>query len=238
MKKILFILLFSNGIANAQINLIVKGSDGPSTTNASATGFGPTTFNAGRLYLFVVQTSGTTNPGTITATSLTWTSVASVGNATNRLQVFRCVPSTDVSGESVSLGTFGGGSTGSTARLYEVIGTKNTGTNGADAIVQAPTAGPTTGTNPTITMSALTGTRNTVISFWSNNANTFGGTQETGWTEVSDLGYNSPVTGFYEMRRATTVDNTPTVTAASSTWIGVAIELQAGNYSGLPLYFF
>lgn len=233
MKKILTIALLISTIAKGQIVINRSYSALASvTTNASSFGVATGTFTAGKLYIFVGQSTGTTNNGVITSTSLTWTNIANVGNSTNRLQVFRCMPSTTVTGENVNLGTFGGGSTGYSFALYEISGVVTTGTNGADAIVQSGTAGPTTGTNPTINLSAITATNNMVIGWFSNGANPFTGTQEGGWSEIFDGGYNTPATGMYETSRNPTTDNTVVVTAASSTWIGLAMELKANTNNG------
>lgn len=197
------------------------------TTNGTAFGINSSTLTAGKLYLFIATTTGTTNNGTITATTTTWTNVANVGDATRRVQIFRCVPSSTVSGESVQLGTFGGGSTGYSVAIWEITGVPTTGTNGSDAIVQAVTATGTATANPSITMSGLANSNSAVIAVFANSLNPFGGTAESGWTEDFDSGYTTPDAGSYYMSRLTTTDNTPTVTASASDWAGVAIELKS-----------
>jgi hypothetical protein len=231
MKILLFILFPFYAVG--QVTFTEKLAFNTQTTNATSFGTGATTFDAGKLYLFVAQMTGTTNAGTISSTSLTWTSVASVGDATNRIQVFRCVPVALTEGETVTLGTFGGGSSGYSVVVYEITGVATTGTNGSDAIVQVVTQTATTGTNPSISLAALASGRASVMGIFSNNAEPFGGTAETDWTEIQDVGYSTPTTGYYETRRHLTTDNTVTVTSASSTWIGVAIELQS---SGRRIY--
>lgn len=234
MKKLLFILLLISSVSNGQI--VINRSFGTltsQTTNATSFGVGPATYTAGRLYIYVAQTTGTTNAGTISSTTLTWDNLGGIGNSTNRIQVYRCMPSATVSGETVTLGTFGGGSTGYTVTIYEITGVVQTGTNGADAVAQINSAGPTTGADPAITLSALSGSGSAVIGWFSNDANPFAGTQEAGgWSEIYDSGYSSPTTGFYETARNGTTDNTVVVTAASSTWIGVALELRMRPNNG------
>jgi hypothetical protein len=233
LRKLITIFLLLPLLSFSQVTITEFASFTSQTTNSTAFGFTNMTLQAGRLYLFVAQTTGTTNPGSITATSLTWTSVASVGDATNRIQVFRCLPGVLTEAEDISLGTFGGGSTGNSYVIYEITGVVTTGTNGSDAIVQAVTQTATTGTNPSISLAALSSSRASVMGIFSNNASPFGGTAETDWTEIQDVGYSTPTTGYYETRRHLTSDNTVTVTSASSTWIGVAIELQS---SGRRIY--
>jgi hypothetical protein len=137
------------------------------------------------------------------------------------------MPSSSVTLEDVSLGTFGGGSTGFSFVIYEITGVPTTGTNGADAIVQAVTNTGTASANPSISMTAISDGRNAVMTFFTNSVNPFGGTPESGWTENYDVGYATPDNGTYIMRRLTTTDNTPTVTAAASDWSGIAIEIKS-----------
>lgn len=226
MKRILFILLIISCKCQAQIRIIEYGATQTTTTNASAFGYGPTTFTAGRLYLFIGITTGTTNPGSISATTLTWTSVISTGNSTRRIQVFRCIPVSTVSSENVSLGTFGGGSTGYHVQLLEITGIDYSGTNGENAIVQA-VASSGSGADPSISMSAFDGGKNSGLVLFCNDVNPFTGTAESGWTEYRDEGHADPTTGYYAMYRHSTTDNTPTVTSSASNWIGVGIELSA-----------
>lgn len=222
-KKILFILLLVSNFSFGQITIDI--TFGMISTSADATAFsrGPATFTAGKLYLWVTMTTGATNVGTISSTTLTWENVITVGDATRRISVWRCLPTTTATGETVTLGTFGGGTTGY-AEVMWVCDNVQLGGNGANAIRQAVSSS-ATGTDPTITMATL-GQRNAVVSFWENDQNPFGGTAEAGWSEIDDTGFDTPTTGFYDMYRINTSDNTPLVTAASSTWIGVAIELR------------
>jgi len=222
MKKLLFILLLVSNYSWGQIsinNLSIVSTD----ANATSFSRGPTTFTANKLYLWVTMTTGTTNPGTVTSTTLTWDNVISTGNSTRRISVWRCLPTSTATGETVTLGTFGGGSTGYSEFLIEVTGMQ-LGANGANAIIQAVSGG-ATGADPSITMATLS-QRNAVIAAFFNDANPFGGAAESGWSEVWDSGYTPPTSGVYDMQRINTSDNTPTVTSASSTWIGIAIELR------------
>ncbi len=228
MKKLLFLLFPVFSYGQITINTAFTGYT-TVTTDASAFGHSSKTFTAGRLYLFVAMTTGTTNPGTISGTtSSTWTSVVATGNSTRRIQVFRYLPASTISGETVNIGTFGGGSTGYSTIIIEITGAVTTGSNGADAILQTGTGG-ATGTNPSITLGSGATNGNAIISLFFNDANPFGGTEESGWTETNDDGYSTPTAGGYTMTRTNTTDNTPTVTASSSTWIGVAIELKSSG---------
>jgi len=215
MKKIIFLLfpVFSYG----QITIVKvdgAGTIGMATTTSDgiAISSGAKTFTIGKLYLWIIATTGTTNPGTVSGTTLTWSNIVSTGNSTRRIQIYGCIPTGTVSSETVTINTFGGGSTGYTSALWEVSGFDNT-SGLASAIVQTGTGG-ATGSNPSITLSALTA-RATVLAMFCNDANPFGGTNESGWSEDFDDGYSTPTAGSYMTSRIATNDNTPSVTASS-----------------------
>lgn len=208
---------------------------GASSSDVSGHGFGLSAV-ANRLYLFITIMTGTSNSGSITSTAnLNWQEVAKVGDSTQRIIIFGCMPTSSVS-ENVSLGSYGT-STGRCTGLYEVRGVP-TGSNGSNAI-GVKTSGSNTSANPSLTLPALSADGNsTIMSFFGNNVNPFGGAPETNWTEIFDSGYDLPTAGGYEVRRQTTDDTTVVVTAASSTWIGVAFELKSDQIYGFPFNFY
>lgn len=229
MKNILFILFLFSSVLNAQI-VINKTFVGlaTTTTDASAYGIPNHTYTAGRLYIYFAITTGTTNAGTISGNvETTWDAVVSTGDATRRIQIFRCMPTvTTASTEDVNIGGFGSTASGSTIGIWEITGIDQSGTNGSGAITQTTTGG-ATGIDPTLTLSALMNS-NAVIAIFFNDLNPFGGTNESGWAEDFDSGYTTPDAGTYVTSRVNGADNTPMVTAASSTWVGVAIEFKSG----------
>jgi len=224
MKKLLFLLfpIFSYG----QASFNVMASDFQTVGIGVVAG---QSFVTGRLYIWFV---GVSNAGgspatiTLTGTGQTWTQVATtLNNSTNRrIYAFRFAPGsnntnqTDFNITGVQDGMF--------HFLVEVTNVITTGTNGADGVVQSTTSS-ANGADPSLTLSALGG-RNSVISSFINERNPFTGTPESGWTE-SDGGYATPDTGGYLMYRVNTTDNTPTVTATSSNWGGIAIEVRTSG---------
>src|SRR5687768_15739396 len=226
MKKLLFILFLFPLLSQGQITITAVTTPENITTNASAFSYADQTLTEGKLYLFVAGMTGASGYGTVAGTTLTWDVVSQVGDATRRLAVYRCMPTSTVTLEDITLNSFGG-CTGYFVALYEISGVITTGTNGANAIVQAVSNTGTASANPTVTMAALTGTINAVISFFTNSLNPFGGTVESGWTEDFNSGYATPDNGSYIMHRLTTTDNTPTVTASSSDYAGIAIEFAS-----------
>lgn len=223
MKRLLFILLLLSFKSYAQTVSIV--AQGFQTLGIGSTT--STTYLASNVYLFtfcVTNAGGTAGSINPSGTGLTFTSIVDFldGSGTRRLQVFRAKPTSNTT-TAISY-SYTGTQDGTWVIVSEIAGADITGTNGANAIVQVVTDAQNT-TNPTITMASISGSK-TVISFFANDANPFSATPESGWTEDVDNGYSVPNTGGYMMHRLTTTDNTPTLTAASSNWMGVAIEIK------------
>ena len=226
MRKLLTILFFIPVIGFGQMTIT------PSNTAFSTTGIGSIvspTLTAGRLYILLVGVSNDLGaPATVSlaGTGQTWTLIDQiVSSSSRRIAAYRyAATSTTTSNINFS---YTGTQDGAWCTLFEVVGAVMTGTNGSDAIVQAPTSN-TGGPDPTITMSALLNRASVIIAF-SNNANPFIGTVESGWTEAIDNGYATPDMGAYAMYRNNTSDNTPTVTASSTDWAGIAIEIKAAG---------
>ncbi len=222
MKKLIFILFPVFSYGQITINKSFLGAN-TSTSDVTSFGQGPATFTAGRLYIFMTASTGGANHGGVGGTTLTWDTLIIYGDATRRIEIFYVVPNSTVSGESVAVGSFGGAITGFTAAVWEVTGF-NTTTPFAQLNFDTQT-----GTDPTITLGTLQSNHSAVVAFFFNSNNPFGGTPESGWSEDFDNGYATPDAGSYLMSRVNTIDPTPTVTSASSTWIGVAFELKAAG---------
>ncbi len=226
MRKLLTILFLIPVICFGQMT--ITSSNNAFNSAGIGTIVSPT-LTAGRLYIMIVGVSNDLGvPATVTlsGTGQTWTLIDQiVSSSSRRIAAYRyAATSTTTSNISFS---YTGTQDGAWCAMFEVVGAVMTGTNGSDAIVQAPTSN-TGGPDPTITMSALLN-RASVIMAFSNNVNPFTGTAESGWTEVLDNGYGTPDMGAYVMYRNNTSDNTPTVTAASTDWAGIAIELRASG---------
>jgi hypothetical protein len=232
MKKLLFILLLFPGIAQAQI------SETHSNFASSADG---TSYNSGltlvtgRFYIVILENncaSATPNTPTLVITSNTNTQIATVacntvGTPRTRITAYHLIAAT--SGVTNFNFSFSGQTqTGISGIIYEITGAVITGTDGSNAIVQSVTSNADAAANPSITMAAISNSQNAVIASFCNNvpAN-FGGAPESGWTEDIDVGHDAA--GYYSMHRLTTTDNTPTVTASSSDWGGIAIEIKSAS---------
>lgn len=190
------------------------------TSDASLFAFGSTiSYESTSVYVMIVMFTGSDDPGAVTG-SMGWYLVDSVGDATRRISIFRCKPSSSSSSKPNFSNS--GTVTGCAARIYQVQDCTTTGYQGENAFLQVVTQSSTTSANPSITMNTLA-PRSSVISCFVGSA-AFSGSVEGGWTEENDASISTPTAGFYTMLREDTTDNTPSFTAASSTWIGVAIE--------------
>lgn len=235
MKKLLFILLFFALKAQGQISILNNTSLSSSADFGTTVSLSSRTYTSGRLYLIAFQVSKDTPPDepSIAGTGQTWTKIAdissrTIGAPTSRLAVFRFLAtSTITENTTITIPTGGPLHTGRSTVEIELTGMVTTGTNGSDAIVQAVTNSADASANPSITLAAISSSRNAVFSFFTNNANPFGATAESGWALLTSSGYDTPSTGVITMSRLTTTDNTPTVTASASDWAGIAIEIKS-----------
>jgi hypothetical protein len=232
MKKLLFILFLFPLLSQGQITIGHTNTVTVSSSSASTQVRPSTDFTSGRLYLLFVSNAKATSPeeATVTGTSQTWTKIDgltfnTIGTPTQRVTVYRFLAASTFSATtSIS---FGATQLSISSHIYQINGMVTTGTNGSDAIVQAVTNSADATANPSVTMAAISNGRNAVVSYFGNDINPFGGTVEAGWTQEFNVGYASPDRGDYSMYRLTTTDNTPTVTAASSDWAGIAIEIKS-----------
>lgn len=223
MKRLLFILfpVFSYGqitIAEYTVGFQTLGIGSISSK----------TYEAGHLYIIFAGTTNTTTPATVSISggSTTWTEISNIvsDGSTMRIQAFRYAPASNTT-TALTI-TYTGSQNGGFTIGYDINGADVTGTNGSNGIVQSVTDAIDASANPTITMAAISSSNNAVLVGFINTLNPFGGTAETDWTEDEDNGYADPTTGGYVMHRLLTTDNTPTVTAASSNWAGIAIEIK------------
>jgi hypothetical protein len=229
MKKLIFLLfpVFSYG------QMTVTGaSSGYQTLGIGS--INNQTWNIGEL---IICFAGTTNSGgtpatvSLAGTSQTWTQIDNKLNIAGdyRIQAFRYVATTNAVANATTNITYTGTQDGGWTITLRITGADITGTNGANAIVQSVTDAQNTDANPDITMAAIANVKNSIVCGFINNQNPFGGAPESSWTEYGEGGYSTPTTGGYTMFRVGTTDNTPTVTAASSNWAGIAIELRAAG---------
>jgi len=231
MKKILLIIAFAPFITYGQIS-ITGASNGYQTLGIGSVN--NQSWNPGDLIIYF---TGTTNSGgtpanvSLSGTGQTWTQIDNKLNIAGdyRIQAFRFAPTTAAAANATTNFTYTGTQDGGWAISLRVTGANVTGTNGSNAIRQFVNDAQNSSANPSLTLSSLlSNSQNAVICGFINDQSPFGGAPESGWTEYGESGYSSPTTGGYSMFRVSTADNTPTVTASSSNWAGISIELN-GN---------
>lgn len=230
MKKLLFILSFYYCAAQAQI--VITADIGITiNANTSTEAFSSHTYLANTLYVAVAfsrDADAAELPTVAGTVDVNFTQIATVTYNTiatgfSRLTIFRYMGAADKT--EVVTTTWSETQTAGGTTLLKVTGCDLSGTNGAGAIVQAVTNNADATANPNVTMAALTGSINSVISVFANDAAAFGGTPESGWSQLTTGDFSN--NNVYVMTRNTTTDNTPTVTASSSDWAGIAIEIKA-----------
>ena len=237
MKKILFILLLIGNFCYGQVTInLATDTVGTPSINTVYYQVGLVSFSlqpfktnidGKHLYLQLIGINGTVGGfGTVTFTNAgthTWNLIARGGTSSVRYSLYACMPTSGAVWDEVSYNVSGLGADVEIASVYEITGVAS-GNNGANAIRQT-VKDSANGADPTITMASLIN-NNGVLNFWLNDANPFGGTPESGWTENSDIGCATHVTGMYVMQRIGGADNTPLVTSSSSNWMGVSLELR------------
>ncbi len=231
MKKFFILLLFPV-ICNGQATITEVLIAGNFQTGGIAS-FNCTK-SAGSLYICFVGVSnsgGTPATASLSGTSETWDEIGIAGGAVTsngrRVQAFRFYSPTTLTSNLTSF-TYTGTQDGTWFNIYQITGVDVSGTNGANAIVQVIISDPTTGANPSMTLSTLQN-RASVLTAWTGDNNPFSGSPESGWTITEDGGYNTPTVGGLIMKRENTIDNTPSFTAASSNWVGMVMELKASG---------
>ena len=192
-------------------------------------------FDAGNLYIAGVFSDSATNYGNnIASTSFTWDTVLQIQSHTRRIAIYRCMPtSSTTTDDPNAVFTFGNFPNNIDFLIYKISGVP-LGANGANAIRQVAVDSASASANPTIsTMTSIPGNAG-VMALFINNSTSFSGTPEGSWTESWDSGCSTFggatfKDGTYVEYRVNTNDNTPSVTVASSDWIGAAIEFRGGR---------
>lgn len=224
MRKILLILILLPVFSYGQITV----ATGDYLSSVDGTNYGSVIGTVtGRFYIVIVESNSASAEPNLTLTIggnsptlLTSAAFNTTGTARNKIWAYYFLAATTAA-NSMSL-TFSTTVTGFRAVTYDIEGSKTTGTNGIDAITQYTTGSVDAGTNPSLTLSPLHG-QSLVVTGFANDSSPFGATCETGWTCGANTGHDGG--GFFYMYRINGGDMTPTVTAASSNWGGIAIEI-------------
>ncbi|MGH9782563.1 MAG: hypothetical protein ACRD88_00110, partial [Terriglobia bacterium] len=116
------------------------------------------------------------------------------------------------------------------AVILAFTGTKTSGTNGSDAVVQyATNTAASSATSLTVTMAAFAASNNRPVAFFSHRANE-ATTNEAGYTELWEGMHGSASMGYMAEWHATTAETTPSASWTSgSANGGFALEIAAAT---------
>ena len=155
----------------------------------------------GALQLLVINVTrdGSTNPtapSSIVGNGLTWTLAATVpydpaGVGRGAAWVYRAMDPAPTTGTTVVSGIGTNAAGGVIYQWYQFTGVKQTGTNGADALVQTVITAATATDTPSVTLAAFASATNGTFGLCLGRANgpTTAVTPGTGFTELSDIYY-------------------------------------------------
>lgn len=207
-------------------------TSGTQAFNGASTSFTTASVSpaANRLILLVVADTGLSAATTPTGNGLTWEQVGSIAFSANRCIVWRAMSESTPSSGGITSGT-----SGANGYLWAVLSVSGVevGANGANAIVQNPSASGSS--SPAVTLSAFGHANNaTFMATAALAAGAPSGVAGTGFTELVDLNVSHPSIGtggiYVEWQNAndTTADYTGTNTTI---WAAIALELKAGGIS-------
>ncbi|MGH9459775.1 MAG: DUF2341 domain-containing protein, partial [Vicinamibacteria bacterium] len=175
----------------------------------------------------------------VSGAGLTFTEIGTAGGLVyssngRRVQAWRALAASGA-GTGVVTVSLGGTniSAGMGAAMIAFTGTKTTGTNGADAVVQWPSIDGGTGiTTLTVPMSAFANPSNRPVAFFSHRAQE-ATTHDTaaGYTELYDGNHAAVAMGYMAEWHNTVAENAPSATwGTSSAGAGFALELAAASF--------
>jgi subtilisin-like proprotein convertase family protein len=228
--------------ANSQIGASLVTSIN-NDANLSSYSFPSATYSNNTLYICFTTSSCATSEGCPTGTvpivtgvsgaGLTFTEIGTAGglafSGTNRrIQAWRALVTSGATTGVVTV-TLSGQSYSMGAAMIAFTGTKTSGTNGADAVVQSATNSNLGGTSLTVTLNAFADSHNRPVAFFAHRYNE-ATTNEAGYTELWDAtNANTPVMGYEAEWHATAAETTPSVSGWTSGYDngGFALEIAA-----------
>jgi hypothetical protein len=187
-----------------------------------------------------VQTSGTAPTVTgVSGAGLTFTEIGSAGGLTwgntgltsRRVQAWRALATSGATTGVVTI-SLDGDSAAMGAAIIEFTGTKTSGTNGADAVVQYNTsADDVSSLNRQVTLAAFADSNNRPVAFFSHRADEETA-NESGYTELYDDHHGSTVMGYEVEWHPTAEETTPYAEwTTSQRSAGFALEIAEGSGS-------
>lgn len=212
----------TNGTINSSTN----------TTSYASASAGAPSANA-KLLAWVVASGTTDTAPTFTAYGLTWTLVLSVpfNAGADRLYLFTAYSGAAPTSTVIQFDCAADAATGCSARTQELTGASS------GAFVQTVSASNQTTANPTLTLAALSNPADNAVVFAFGESGVAApiGTPGTNYSEKLDQSFATPTTGIYIESGLAITDNTPDVTAATTLWGGIAVEIAPAPPAGDPI---
>ena len=194
---------------------------------------------ANRLILVAVMNSDVapvTVP-TLSGNGLTYVQVATRDYDTDAsparvVTLFRAMGAAPSAG-AITIDFGGTNQNGCAWHVCEFDGVDTSGTNGSGAIVQAPTDfNDTTGTSSSVTLAAFGDATNNAAFVAKMHNRAEAATEETGWTELSDVNYINPDVGSAVAWRLGEDLSATYSWATTGRWGSIAAEIKAAAAGG------
>lgn len=190
-----------------------------------------TVVHANCLVVAVVQDSISSEtsaeiPSGVSGIGLSWTALTTTnisgstsGGYGQRVTVYTSMTNANTPSGAITV-SFANAPTGASVYVCEFTNVATSST-----ILQSAKGSNTTA-NATITLSALTGTKNAVVVAFADRASAgnFATAADAGYVEDYDAGYSTPSSSLTVLHAIGTTDNTPAITS-SGAWCGIAFEI-------------
>lgn len=220
-----------SGTVGLNVRLLGSSANTGNDDNESTGSYSPQ--QGSLLMAFIINTATTPGTPTMTANGLTWDKIFDTNYLSDhKLTVWTAKCNSGCISGIATGSTAPTSQTGWTIQVIEITGTRITSTQGTNGIKQRVNANVSAGTSITVTLGALR-TGNMTVCMFANNLNGTADAAESGWTELSDINFNTPATEAFIMYRKKNTDTSANVTNGSST-SGVMICLEFGQEGNFP----
>lgn len=225
--------------AAVSASLLTSSQDNTNGTSASTASITP---SANKLVLACIRTrrAGAISDPAVTGNGLTWVKVVgidynTVASPAQHFYIYRAMGASPTSG-AVTIDTSASGSqTSYSWSIVEFTGMDTSGTNGSGAIVQSASTRGDAQTGLTPTLGAFGSVNNATFACFAGAANN-AITEEGGWTELSDAGFDDAGVDIYRMQAQflASNDTSPNATWTSMDSAALSIEIKAAATAVTP----
>lgn len=229
---LLLLLWASPSWGAVSASLLTSSQDNTNGTSASTASITP---GSNKLVLACIRTRrvGAISDPAVTGNGLTWVKIVgidynTVASPAQHFYIYRAMGASPSAG-AVTIDTSASGSqTSYSWAVVELDGIDTSGTNGSGAIVQSASANGDAQTGLTPTLGAFGHANNATFACFAGAANN-AITQEGGWTELSDAGFDDGGVDIYRMQSQflASNDTSPNATWTSMDSAALSVEIKA-----------